>query len=251
MSSSGLVGLVFGGIVVTAAGPGWALAIDAASYAASAYFLSRLRLPKHVPMQPQSFLADLHEGWREFVSRTWVWVIVVAAAFGNFFTSFLSVLGAVVAKESLGGALAWTVILVGLSAGSIVGGFVSLHVRARHPLLLGSALTAFLGLPTALLALQAPAVLVAAGAFLAGTGNMVFNALWETALQRNVAPAALSRVSAYDWFGSLAFQPLGLAAAGPLAAVLGTSTTLWIAAIGSLVVAAMCVATPSVRRLEA
>jgi predicted MFS family arabinose efflux permease len=251
MSSAGLVGLALGGAVVTVAGPGWALAVDAASYGASACFLAQLRLPAHVALEPQSFLADLCDGWREFVSRTWVWMIVLAAAAGNLFTAVFSVLGAVVSKESLGGALAWTTILIGLSAGSLLGGVVALRVRVRQPLAFGSALVAFLALPTALLALRAPAIVVAAGALLAGLGNMVFNALWETALQKHVAPAALSRVSAYDWFGSLAFQPLGLAIAGPAAAALGTSTTLWIAAAGSLVISAVCVASPSVRLVTA
>ncbi len=41
-------------------------------------------------------------------------------------------------------------------------------------------------------------------------GNMLFNTLWETTLQQHVPPASLSRVSAYDWFGSLLGQPLGL-----------------------------------------
>ena len=75
----------------------------------------------------------------------------------------------------------------------------------------------FLGLPIALLALHAPAVVIASGALLAGAGNMIFNSLWETALQQHIPPAALSRVSAYDWFGSLAFAPLGLVIAGPAA----------------------------------
>ena len=141
--------------------------------------------------------------------------------------------------------------MLGLSFGSLAGGFLSLRVHFRRPLFVGSALTAFLGVPTALLAVHAPALVIAFGTLLAGTGNMVFNSLWETALQRHVAPAALSRVSAYDWFGSLAFQPVGLAIAGPLAAGLGTSTTLWIAAAGSVVIAAILVATPSVRALTA
>jgi MFS family permease len=251
MSVAGLVGLGLGGTIVALAGPGWALAVDAASYAVSAWFLAQLRLPAHISLPPQSFLADLHDGWREFVARTWVWLIVVGASFGNMFTAIFSVLAAVVAKEHLGGAVAFTEILLGLSVGSLVGGFVSLRVHFRHPLYVGSALTAFLALPTALLALHMPALVVACGSFLAGTGNMVFNSLWETALQRHVAPAALSRVSAYDWFGSLAFQPLGLAIAGPLAAALGESTTLWIAAAGSATMAAILVATPSVRALTA
>jgi MFS family permease len=251
MSVAGLVGLGIGGTIVSVAGPGWALAVDAASYVISAWFLSQLRLPAHISLPPQSFLADLHDGWREFVARTWVWLIVVGASFGNMFTAIFGVLAAVVSKEHLGGAFAFTEILLGLSAGSLFGGFLSLRVHFKRPLYIGSALTAFLGVPTALLAVHAPALVVACGTFLAGTGNMVFNSLWETSLQRHIAPAALSRVSAYDWFGSLAFQPVGLAIAGPLAAGLGESTTLWIAAAGSVAMAAVLVATPSVRALTA
>jgi MFS family permease len=251
MSMAGLVGLALGGLLVTAAGPGWALAVDAASFGVSAVFLTLLRLPAQVKLEPQSFLHDLRDGWREFVARTWVWVIVLAASLGNMFTSFFSVLGAVVAKESLGGALAWTLILVGMTAGSLAGGVVALRVHVRRPLYFGSALVAFLGLPMALLALHAPAWVVALAAVLAGGGNMIFNSLWETALQRHIPPAALSRVSAYDWFGSLAFQPVGLVLAGLLAGAIGTSEALWIAAAGSLATAVMCVATPSVRHLEA
>jgi predicted MFS family arabinose efflux permease len=250
MASTGLIGTAIGGGVVTLAGPGWALAVDAASYGVSAYFLAQLRLPPHVTLPPQSFLADLHEGWREFVSRTWVWVIVLAASIGNMMSSVFVVLGAVVSKRSLGGPLAWTVILSALALGSIVGGSISLRIHVRRPLFFGSSLLGFLAVPMALLALHAPALLIAAGALIAGGGNMIFNSLWETALQRHIPAAALSRVSAYDWFGSLAFQPLGLIAAGPLAVAIGTSDTLWIGAAGMLAMAALAVATPSVRRLE-
>jgi uncharacterized membrane protein len=251
MASTGIIGSVISGALVAGVGPGWALALDAAGFGVSAFFLAQLRLPAHVTLPPQSFLSDLREGWREFSSRTWVWVIVVAASIGNMMTSVLVVLGAVVAKESLGGAGAWAGILAALGAGSMIGGLVALRIRVRHPLFFGSSLLAFLPIPLALLALRAPVVVIGAGALLAGVGNMVFNSLWETSLQQHVPPAALSRVSAYDWFGSLAFQPVGLIVAGPAAAAIGISTTLWIAAAGSLAIAALSVATPSVRRLEA
>jgi predicted MFS family arabinose efflux permease len=250
MASAGLAGTVVGGLVVSAVGPGWALAVDAASFGLSAFYLAQLRLPAQEKLPPQSFFADLHEGWREFSSRTWVWVIVLAASVGNMMTSVFAVLGALISKESLGGPLAWTVIIAALGAGSLVGGFISLRIHVRRPLFFGSSLIGFLAVPIALLALGAPAVVVAAGALLAGAGNMIFNALWETSLQRHVPSAALSRVSAYDWFGSLAFQPLGFVLAGPAAAALGTSTTLWIATAGTLGVAGLCVATPSIRQLE-
>jgi MFS family permease len=251
MSSAGLVGLGLGGILVAAAGPGWALVVDAASFGASAFFLWLLRLPEHVQLPPQSFLRDLHDGWHEFVARTWVWMIVLSASLGNMFGAFFTVLGAVIAKESLGGPIAWTEILVGLSAGSLAGGIVALRVHPPRPLFFGSVLVSLIGLPMALLALGAPAILVAAGAFFAGIGNMVFNSLWETALQKHVPAHALSRVSAYDWFGSLAFTPLGLVVAGLAETAIGASTTLWIGAVGTAATAVMCLATPSVRNLTA
>ena len=86
--------------------------------------------------------------------------------------------------------------------------------------------------PLACLAVGAPLVVLAAGALLTGVAMMVCNSVWESTLQRHIPRTQLSRVSAYDWFGSLAFQPLGLAIAGPLAAGIGTSETLWLAAAG-------------------
>ena len=251
MASTGIIGSAASGALVAGLGAGWALAIDAATFAVSAFFLAQLQLPPHVKLAAQSFLGDLREGWREFASRAWVWVIVLSASIGNMMTSIFVVLGAVISKDSLGGAGAWATILAALGVGSLVGGLVSLRVRVGHPLFFGASLLGFLALPTALLALRAPVVVIAAGALLAGGGNMIFNALWETALQQHIPPAALSRVSAYDWFGSLAFQPLGLVIAGPAAVAFGAGTTLWIASGGILAMALLAVATPSVRRLEA
>jgi hypothetical protein len=83
-------------------------------------------------------------------------------------------------------------------------------------------------------------VLIIIAAFIAGAGSMMFNTLWETTLQQHVPVEARSRVSSYDWFGSLAFQPLGYALIGPLAGVVGISAALYlcgaleIAGIGAL-----------------
>ena len=39
----------------------------------------------------------------------------------------------------------------------------------------------------------------------------------QVSMRREVPREVLSRVSAYDWFGSLVFLPLGYAIAGPVA----------------------------------
>ena len=50
--------------------------------------------------------------------------------------------------------------------------------------------------------------------FAGGLGITTGNVLWETTLQRRIPPEILSRVSSYDWLGSLALFPIGLALAG-------------------------------------
>lgn len=56
---------------------------------------------------------------------------------------------------------------------------------------------------------------------------------------------------AYDWFGSLALEPIGLVLIGPVATGLGVSPTLWGAAAVMVVCQLAVIAVPSVRRLEA
>ena len=110
---------------------------------------------------------------------------------------------------------------------------------------------ALFALPLAFLAAAAPAPLLVCAAFLSGAGMMLGNSVWESTLQRHVPADSLSRVSSYDWFGSLAFYPLGLALWGPLAAEIGIATALWIAF--GLFMAAMLtqLALPETRRLRA
>jgi MFS family permease len=250
MAFTGVTGFALSGVLTAAVGPGYALAIDAASFGVSAFFLAQLRLPPHVTLPKQSFFDDLHEGWREFVSRTWIWVIVVCASIGNMAASMFVVLGAVLFKRELGGAVPWAIVLATMSLGQIIGGFIALRVHFRRPMLVSSPMLLGTSLMIALLALHAPTAAIAAAGLLSGMGNMVFNSLWETALQQHVPAAALSRVSAYDWFGSLAFQPIGLVLAGTLAGAVGVDTALWITVLLSTGAVVGMILPRSVRTLE-
>jgi MFS family permease len=249
-ASMQFVGPALAGLLILTAGPGYALAIDAASFGVSAYFLARLHLPRHVSLPPQSFGRDLLDGWREFTARTWVWLVVIGASLGNMMGAIWLVLAATWVKQGHGGAGAWTAILVVSAVGALAAGATALRIRPRRPLLVGIIAVVPNALPAILLALKLPWEILVVAALVTGFGNMLFNTLWETTLQQHVPPAALSRVSAYDWFGSLLGQPLGLALAGVLAAGIGMSRTLWIAAAVDLAEVAVLLAAPSVRHLR-
>ena len=79
-------------------------------------------------------------------------------------------------------------------------------------------------------------------AFATGFGFSLMAIWWETALVRHIPANLLSRVSSYDWMGSLALLPLGYAIAGPLASALGAQHVLLVGSgIGLLMLGATLV----------
>jgi hypothetical protein len=249
MSASGVAGPAISAALVAGVGAGWALGLDSLTFLVSALCLAKLRLPAHVKLPPQSFVRDLLDGWTEFSSRTWVWVIVVCAAIGNGFSGTFFVLGAAISKADLGGAGAWALILAAFSVGGLVGGLAVLRIKPHRPLAVACIAVLPWAIPPAMLALRAPVFAIASAAFIAGAGLMIFNSLWETTLQRHVPDAALSRVSAYDWFGSLMMQPLGFALVGPAVVLFGQTRWLWIAFVGQLISCLLMFVPSSIRRL--
>jgi MFS family permease len=160
------------------------------------------------------------------------------------------VLAAVWIKNGYGGDGAWTAILVVSAIGALAADATALHLTPRRPLLLASIAVVPNAAPIIALALKLPWETLVVTALVTGFGNMLFNTLWETTLQQHIPPASLSRISAYDWFGSLLCDPLGFALAAVVAAGIGMSRTLWIAAAVDLVAVAATLAAPSVRHLQ-
>lgn len=250
-SIGGIVGPAVAGVVVAVASPGWAIVADAGTYVVSVASLVSLRLAPTVAAASESFFQQLRGGWREFWSRTWLWAIVMLASVSNMVSlAPFFVLGAVISKRSLGGATAWGTILGSQGIGAVAGGLAMLRIRFHRPLV--GALLSLLVWPAPLLALaySAPVPVIAAGALLGGASLAVFSTQWDTTMQREIPAEVLSRVSAYDWFGSLVFLPLGYAIAGPISSVVGVT---WVFVTGSLfMVCSVPVALmiPAVRRIR-
>jgi predicted MFS family arabinose efflux permease len=240
------------GLLVVTAGAGWALAVDASTFAISAALLSRIRTAEQPKPDPaKSFLADLREGWDAFRSRTWLWSFVAWFSFGNLLYGCWAIVGPLVAERDLGGAGAWGLIVAASGAGGVVGGLLALRAKPRRPLLFAALGLSILFVPLALLALGLPAPLVAAGAIASETGMVLSLSVWESTLQRHVPAATLARVSAYDWFGSLAFLPVGLALWGSLANAIGYDSALWLAFALHVTSVIPLLAVRDIRRLAA
>ena len=245
-----IAGPAIGALIVAAGSPAWAIAIDSITFFVSAALTASMRLAPTVRMATASILGDLRDGWREFVQRSWAVAMVVS--FGLFQLTYfpaLLVLGPLVAKQELGGAGAWGTILAVESLGAVVGGLFALRLRVKRPLVASQLFVVPAGLLLASLAVPLPLIAMAVVSFVVGIGFALGNTLWTTALQRNVPEHALSRISSFDWFGSVALNPIGYALIGPIAAAIGTPETLVVAAVLNIGVCVSVLLVPSVRHI--
>lgn len=250
-AAGSIAGPAIAGVLVATVGPGAALAVDAGTFAVSAAFLLAIRIAGTAPVgRTAPFIGELREGWREFRARDWVWGIVLVAALANMLAAGYQVLGPVIAERDLGGVAAWATITTAAGVGSFVGGALVLRRRVSRPLLVAVVVGAVWVLPWFLLAIPAPTTVIALGALLGGIGLMIFNTLWQASIQEHIPARSLSRVSAYDWLGSLALAPVGVALIGPISAALGVHTTLLACAILATALNLWALTIPGVRNLR-
>jgi hypothetical protein len=78
----------------------------------------------------------------------------------------------------------------------------------------------------------------------------LFFTLWDTSIQEQIPPHAVSRVSSYDFAVSLGLMPIGMALAGPVAGQLGLHTTLVLMSAAGVALALAWLAVPDVRRVR-
>ncbi|AHH94955.1 MFS transporter [Kutzneria viridogrisea] len=244
-------GAALGGVLVAGIGPGWVLAADAATFAVAA--LLRLAMRVEGRLRVSGGLGrELAEGWTEFRAHRWLAALVVQFAAISTLSvgAFENVLGPVQANESLGGAAAWGAVLAADAVGMVLGGLVMLRWQPRRPLV-GAACAGLLTvLPMLSMAAGMPVVVVCAAALTGGLGVEVFGVNLMTAMSSQVDRERISRVSAYQSLAGFGLTPLGVAATGQLAGLVGTRATLW---TGSVLLAALglaVLALPSVRELR-
>jgi MFS family permease len=248
MNGAMMGGAALAGECVALVGPGWALAVCGAGMLATVPLLLAIRVRAHAREHATGMIRDLREGWSEFISHTWLWVIVAqfAVVLMAWYGAF-QVLGPVVAKTDLGGPAAWGLIAACESTGLIVGGILSLRLSPRRPMLfvvLSGGLIAFSPLS---LAMPWPLPAVCLTSLGLGIAIEMMMVQWTVALARRIPPAKLARVSAYDGFGSLMATPAGALIAGPVAAVIGVPAAEYGAAAVIVVASALALIPREIR----
>ena len=255
MNTGQMSGAAAAGLLVAAAGPGWALALCGIGMVGSVPMLLSIRaraVGSDAPeMASPRLFRELREGWSEFRSHTWLWVIVaqfcvvMMAWYGAF-----SVLGPVVARAHLGGPAAWGAITAADAIGLIAGGLVSLRFTPRRPMLFVVIIGAAIAIAPLSLAMLWPLPLVCLASFGLGITIEIMMVQWTVTMARNIPPVKLARVSSYDLLGSVMAMPIGALIAGPLAAAIGVSVTQYGAAVLIVAASALALIPRDVRKMR-
>jgi MFS family permease len=226
-----LAGPMLGGFLVAAVGPGWAITINACTFALSIYCVGTMEPIGAMERAAggMSAAAEVKECYRFVRVRVWLWGTLLSSSIAcllflgpsEVLLPFLvkhdlhasaSMLGAVFAFGGLGA----------ITAAVVVG---RRGLPARHI--------------TFMYCAWAVSTIAVAGYGLAHFtwqlmgACFVFNVLesaglivWATTKQRLVPRHLLGRVSSLDWFVATGLTPISFALVGPAAAVLGTRATL-------------------------
>ena len=258
MNVGQMSGAALAGLLVAAAGAGWALVLCGIGMLSTIPMLLAIRgsrpatagepRPADSGAAARSMLAELREGWSEFRSHTWLWVIVaqfcvvMMAWYGAF-----SVLGPVVAREHLGGPAAWGAITAADALGLIAGGLASLRFTPRRPMLFVVLTGGAVAISPLSLAMVLPLPAVCVASFGLGVFVEMMMVQWTVTMARNIPADMLARVSSYDVLGSVMAMPAGALIAGPLGTAIGVSHAQYAAAAVIVIASALALIPRDIR----
>jgi MFS family permease len=225
---SSFVGPAAGTALFVTLGAGAAIAIDAATFLGSAMLLTLVH-PRERGERAEraSMLAELRGGWNEIRSRTWVWITLIVAGLGML-TAWgpYQSLGPALSEDLYGDDAVFGITSSALGVGSLLGSVLALRWRPAQPLTVAMVLNLWWSVNYLVFGAGPPLPVVLVSFALAGVSISLFVTWWETVLAQHIPPAALSRVSSWDWMVSLGLAPVGLLLAGPIADVAGARETL-------------------------
>ncbi|RKN04540.1 MFS transporter [Streptomyces radicis] len=247
--------------VTTLAGPGGAallatvLPVPALVCATGLLWLAAALLPP--PGGPRvaaptaqrgTYLREFAEGLRE--ARRHAWFLAGLGALTAVIATGYSATGVLLplmSRDTYGGEAVLAAATTAYTAGALLGAVVIARWRPRSAGWAALAGLACYGLAPLGLWLEAHPLVVVAGYAAAGAGIELFNVPWFTAIQREVEPRLLARVSSLDFLFSYGLAPVGLALIAPAAEAFGPGVVLGVCAAVCFLAPAAAALAPGAR----
>jgi len=240
-SASFVAGPAIGGVLIQALTAPVAVLVDAVSFVCSAVLLSRIKTAP-VPVSEGSHLwADAREGLGYVLRHPYLRAGLGCVTTLNFFGFVAQALIVLFASRTLGLAVGWIGLALGLGAvGGLAGAVLAPRLSRRfgvgRMLVLGAVL---FPAPTAVIALAGgspalAATVLAAAEAVAGVGVMLMDINLNSVMFAVTQDRVRSRVTGVFGMINYGVRPLGAVAGGLLASGIGLRPTFLIAAVGGL-----------------
>ncbi|MGW7328571.1 MFS transporter [Streptomyces sp. NPDC054840] len=200
------------------------------------------------PAPRASLRAEFVDGIRE--ARRHPWFLAGLAALTTVIALGYSATGValpLISRDRYGAGWVMAAAMTAYTVGALGGALFTARRRPRS-----QGWSAFAGLalygfaPLSLMLPVHPAVVIAAYV-VAGIGIELFNVPWFTAIQREVAPDKLARVSSLDFLLSYGLAPVGLALIAPAIGAFGVTPVLAVCAAACFLVPAAAALAPTAR----
>ncbi len=254
------IGPASAGVLVGATFPAWGSTAVAVLFAVGLVLLVALRPEPPAESSADDAgrerphpLADVRDGFL-FVLRTrWLlWTLLFASVWVLLVLGPMDVLLPFIARQRfvLGGQI-YGFVPVAYGLGSALGALaVSMRPLPRRYLTAMMMLWSVGSLPLAAVGVTWSFPVMAIALFTVGLASGAGTVIWGTLLQRRVPAHMLGRVSSVDFFVSLSFMPLSMAAAGPLSKVVPVQLIFGAAGVLPMVLAAVALTAARMPRDE-
>lgn len=236
---TGVLGPIFGGVLVAASSPATALWLDAASFAAVGLLIGTARqLPTPEHDGQLSIRARLTAGLAFVASRPDLRTLIVTESVAFVFLFLIVPIEVVYAKRTLGaGDAGYGALLAAWGVGLLLGSALFARLRGRRVGPVVVAATSVIGVAYLAMA-AAPGIVLACGAaVVGGVGNGVQWVSVLTAVQERVEDAFQARVVGLLESVGAAAPGIGFVLGGVLAALWSPRTAFAVAGAGVLMVA--------------
>ena len=223
-SIASVAGPAIAGVLIVAAGPGEAIAVDAATFAVSALCLARMRAEREPAARgaaratSRSSPGCARAGTRCARARGCAWGLVAMSVYHVFVLP-----GGVRARPGARRRASSTAPRAGRRSSPASGSAaswatcVALRIPLRRPVFVAALALVGASTQAAIIGSGLGTAGIAALELLAGICVALFFTLWDMSIQEQVPRHAVSRVSAYDFTVSMGLMPLGMAMGGPIA----------------------------------
>lgn len=234
-----LVGPAVAGVLIAAVGSGWVFLINALTFLAVLFSLTRLRTHEffahpHASQKQRRLLDGFRYVWQRADLKTLMWMLFLVSTFGLNFPIFISTMAVGVFHT---GAQEYGILTSVMAIGSLSGALLAAgRNNVRIPLLVASAAT--FGIACTLAAFMPTTTLFGLTLIIIGIAAQTFMTSTNSLMQLSTEPSMRGRVMAIHLAIAMGATPIGAPLVGWVADVMGPRWAMGVGALAALIAAA-------------